>query len=197
MPNTSASGGYLTPSSSVVDDDDLIDIFTEAVAGITALPGQMVRPKWQPKEPKRPDSSVNWCAVGITTTQSDAGPVIQHVPTGGDENLGQDLYTRHQNIEVLATFYGPGAKGNAQLLSDGLSIPQNIETLQLNSISFVSAGTIIAVPESINMQWLKRYDLLLYFRRRIDRAYDIQNVKSANVQLDTSEGYSAEIIVDP
>jgi len=196
MANTSASGGYLTPTSApLVEDDALDDIFSGAIAGITGLAGELVRPKWQKKPPKRPASTVNWCAFGVTEDNADAGPVIAHDPDA-DEGLGQDTYTRHKDITVIASFYGPAAKGVAQLLEDGIAIPQNLEELQLNSICFISAGTIRAVPESVNMQWLDRYDLLLYFRRAVTRTYAVQNILTAGVELN-ADGYITEIIVEP
>jgi len=178
MPNTSATGGYLTPTgAALVEDDALIDIFTEAVAGVTGIAGALVRPKWQPKPPKRPAAGVDWCAVGITEDNADAGPVITH-----DPNVG-DTYTRHKDVTLLASFYGPNSKGFAQKLEDGLCIQQNLETLQESSISFISAGTIRAVPESVDMVWIERYDLLLYFRRRVTRTYAIETIQTVGVEL--------------
>lgn len=193
MPNTSASGGYLVPTSAeLLEGDALDDILTEAVAGITGLDGKLVRPKWQPKPPKRPALSVDWCALGVTENAADAGPVIEHNATG----LGEDRYTRHKDITVLATFYGPNGKSFAQRLEDGINIPQNLEQLQENSISFISTGTIRAVPESVNMQWVERYDLLLYFRRAVTRTYAIQTIETAGVVLHTDE-YDTTINVEP
>jgi hypothetical protein len=182
MPNTSATSGYLTPSAPALDDDALVDLITEAVAGITGLDGSLVRPKWQPKPPKRPAASTDWAAVGITESQADAGPYIVHDPNAAG-GAGSDTLTRHSDVTVHASFYGPNAKGNAHTLVDGLGLPQNLETLQENSISFVSAGTIRAVPESVNMQWVERYDLLLTFRRTVTRTYAVQTVETIGVEL--------------
>lgn len=181
--NTSATGGYLTPTSpEILEGDALDDVITEAVAGITGLPGAMVRPKWQAKPPKRPALSVDWCAMGLTESAADAGPVIVHKPSGG-AGLGENHYTRHKDVTALVSFYGPNAKSFAQRLEDGLTIAQNLEILQEKSISFVSAGTIRAVPESVNMQWVERYDLLVYFRRAVTRVYAVQTIETAGVEL--------------
>lgn len=178
MPNTSASGGYLTPTApDILEGDELDDALTAAVAGITGLDGSLVRPKWQAKTPKRPALSVDWCALGVTETTPDAGPVIVH------NAAGFDTYTRHKDVTVLVSFYGPNSRSFAQKLEDGLSIPQNIEELQNNSISFISAGTIRAVPESVNMQWIERYDVLIYLRRRVTRTYAIETIQTAGVEL--------------
>jgi hypothetical protein len=184
-PNTSATGGYLTPAASLVDDDNLDDIFTAAIAGITALDGTLVRPKWQAKPPPRPAVSVDWCAVAITEDTTNAGPVIVHDPVAS-----VDTVTRYRDVTLLASFHGPNAKANAQTLEDGLSLPQNLEALQDSSIAFVSAGTIRAVPESVNLQWIKRYDLLLYFRRQVVRTYAILTIATAGVELHVDDEIS-------
>ncbi|NSX05089.1 phage neck terminator protein [Cupriavidus gilardii] len=181
--NDSSTGGYLAPvaASPPLEDDALDDLLQEMVAGITGLPPTMVRPRWQPTVPKQPEPSVNWCALGITAQENDAGPAIQHDPTGD----GSDVYQRHQEIELLCTFYGPGAKGYAQRLVDGLAIPQNSEQLGLNDMKFVSVGTIRAAPDFVNQQWIRRYDVTVALRRKITRTYPVLNLMSAQVKTET------------
>lgn len=181
--NDSSTGGYLAPvaASPPLEDDALDDLLQEMVAGIIGLPPTMVRPRWQPTVPKQPEPSVNWCALGITTQDNDASPAIQHDPTGD----GSDVYQRHQDIELLCTFYGPGAKGYAQRLVDGLAIPQNSEQLGLNDMKFVSVGTIRAAPDLVNQQWIRRYDVTVALRRKITRTYPVLNLMSAQVKTET------------
>ncbi|GMG90664.1 hypothetical protein Cmtc_18840 [Cupriavidus sp. TKC] len=179
MANTSATGGYLAPTAPVPpEDDDLDNLLQELVAGVTGLDGKMVRPRWQPTVPKQPEPSVNWCALGIAVQKNDAGPAIQH---DGDGD-GSDTYIRHQEIELLCTFYGPGAKGYAQRLADGMAIPQNNEQLGLNDMKFVSVSDIRPAPDFVNQQWVRRYDLTLVLRRKITRTYAVLNLLSADVQ---------------
>ncbi|WP_011298550.1 phage neck terminator protein [Cupriavidus necator] len=182
MANTSASGGYLAPTAPVPPEDDALDDLLQAlVAGITGLSGAMVRPRWQPTVPKQPEPSVNWCALGLEVQENDDGPAIQHDPAGD----GSDTYIRHQDIELLCTFYGPAAKGYAQRLADGLAIPQNGEQLGLNDMAFVSAGEIRAAPDFVNQQWVRRYDMKLALRRKITRTYPVLNILSADVSTTT------------
>ncbi|QKS60893.1 hypothetical protein [Cupriavidus gilardii] len=183
MANDSSTGGYLSPAvaSPPLEDDALDDLLHDLVAGVTGLPGNMVRPRWQPTVPKQPEPSVNWCAIGVTVQTNDAGPAIQHDPTGD----GSDVYQRHQDIELLCTFYGPAAKGYAQMLVDGLAIPQNSEQLGLNDMKFVSAGTIRAAPDLVNQQWVRRYDVTVALRRKITRTYPVLNLLSAQVKTET------------
>lgn len=182
MPNTSATGGYLAPTAPVPPDDDALDdLLQEMVAGVTGLPGDLVRPRWQATVPKQPEPTVNWCALGITVQTNDAGPAIQHDPEGD----GSDTYIRHQDIELLCSFYGPAAKGYAQRLADGLAIPQNIEQIKLQDMAFVDASEIRPAPALVNQQWVKRYDLTLRLRRKITRTYPVLNIISADAVIQT------------
>jgi hypothetical protein len=182
MPNTSATGGYLAPTAPVPPDDvDLDNLLQELVAGVTGLPGEMVRPRWQPTVPKQPEPTENWCAMGVSVQTNDSGPAIRHDPAGD----GSDTYTRHQQIDLMCSFYGPSAKGYAQRLADSISIPQNGEQLALNGMKFVSASDIQPAPALINQQWNRRYDLTLVLRRKITRTYPVLNLLSAEVQSTT------------
>lgn len=182
MANTSATGGYLAPTAPVPPEDEALDdLLQELVAGVTGLPGSMVRPRWQPKVPKQPEPNENWCAMGIPRQANDASPAIQHDGNGD----GIDGYIRHQEIDLLCSFYGPAAKGYAQRLADGMSIPQNSEQLALNGMKFVRASDIQAAPALINQQWNRRYDLTLTLRRKITRTYPVLNLLSAEVQSTT------------
>ncbi|MBO2926654.1 phage neck terminator protein [Metapseudomonas otitidis] len=176
MANTSATGGYLAPVGAPACDTDLEDILQAMVVGITGMPGRMVRPRWQPGNPKQPEPTTDWCAIGVTETVQDANPAITHDPNG----QGVDVYVRHQELRVLATFYGPAAQGYAQRLADGITIPQNGEALRAQGFSFIEALPPIAVPELVNQQWVRRYDMTLRLRRKTERTYPVLNILSAD-----------------
>nr|WP_244140917.1 hypothetical protein [Burkholderia vietnamiensis] len=167
--NDSSTGGYLAPSVDAppAEDDALDDLVHDLIVGITALSPDLVRPRWQPTVPKQPEPSVDWCAFGVAEQTSDASPAIQH------DGARQDMYIRHQDINVLCTFYGPRAKGYAQRLADGLSIPQNREQLQLRDMAFVGVSEIRAAPDLVNQQWVRRYDITVKLRRKITRTYAV------------------------
>lgn len=181
MSNTSATGGYLTPvgTAAPAEDVELDRILQGMVKGITALPGPMVRPRWQQEIPKQPEPSANWCAIGVTDSKSDANPSITHNGTGD----GADWYSRHEALTVLASFYGPESKAFAGLLRDGIYIPQNREALRTHRMVFVSASEVKPVPELVNQQWIRRYDLFLEMRREIVRTYPVLNILSAEVSI--------------
>ncbi|MDT6960144.1 hypothetical protein QTN24_01420 [Cupriavidus sp. SZY C1] len=185
MANTSATGGYLAPTAPVpLEDDALDDLLQELVAGVTGLPGAMVRPRWQTTVPKHPEPSENWCAIGVNRQANDASPAIQH---DGDGD-GSDDYIRHQEIDLLCSFYGPAGKGYAQRLADGMSIPQNSEQLALSGMKFVRASDIQPAPALINQQWNRRYDLTLTLRRKITRTYPVLNLLEADLDVAYDRG---------
>ena len=189
----SSTGGYLQPAvtSPPLEDDALTAIFQQMIVGITALPGNMVRPRWQPNPPKQPEPTVNWCALGIAVQTLDDGPAIVHNGAGN----GSDTYIRHEQIDVLASFYGPNAMQNAQLLSDGLAIPQNLEQLKAQDMNSVDTGQIRAAPDLINEQWVRRYDLELTFRRKITRTYSVLSILTANGTIQASTPLTSTINV--
>lgn len=181
--NTSATGGYLTPTSApVAEDDALDDIFQEVMVGLTGLPADLVRPRWQPVDRKMPDVSVNWCALGITSTEPDADAFVVH-KRGSIESGGQDDLRRTDTVHVLATFYGPNAKSYATMARDGLYIAQNRAQLEIALLAVITTDTIRAVPEQFNGQWVRRYDLPLVFRRTVVRSYAVQSLLTADVTL--------------
>jgi hypothetical protein len=183
MANDSSTGGYLSPAvaSPPHEDDALTAIFQQMIVGITGLPGSMVRPRWQPTVPKQPEPTVNWCALGITVQALDDGPTIIHNGAGN----GSDTYIRHEQIDVLASFYGPNAMQYAQQLADGLAIPQNLEQLKAQDMNSVDTGEIRAAPDLVNEQWIRRYDMQLTFRRKITRSYAVLNILSAQGTIQT------------
>ncbi|MDW3684903.1 hypothetical protein RA280_24745 [Cupriavidus sp. CV2] len=205
--NDSSTGGYLAPAvaSPPLEGDALDDVLQALVVGITGLPGAMVRPRWQPTVPKQPEPGVNWCAFGITSTALDAGPAFVHAgdyidgvvladstpvvtgtgPVAYSNTNGRDTYWRHEQIEMLCTFYGPSGMQYAAQLRDGLYVPQNREQLGLLDMAFVEAGTIRAAPDLVNQQWVRRYDLTVTLRRKITRTYPVLNLKSAQVATTT------------
>jgi hypothetical protein len=67
-PPNSASGGYLVPVSPLpLDDEELGRRLSNVVAGVTGIPGNLVRPRWQKNPPPIPDEGVDWVAVGVTS----------------------------------------------------------------------------------------------------------------------------------
>ncbi len=179
MPNDSSTGGPLAPAGTVPYDADLDAIFQALVAGITGLAGQYVRPFWQPVVPKQPDQTTNWCALAVTVIPVNDGPSITHDPTGN----GSDVYIRHEQIDVLAAFYGPAAQGNASILRDGLALPQNTESLNQYGTRWIECASMRSVPDLVNEKWIRRTDVNCTFRREVSRVYPVLTLVGSNIDL--------------
>jgi hypothetical protein len=86
------------------------------------------------------------------------------------------VMTRHENIRVLLSLYGPNASANVSLIRDGFYLAQNREVLNSLDISFIEAKDSVRVPDLMNAQWIQRVDLPMLFRRPVNRTYNILNI---------------------
>lgn len=185
MPNTSASGGYLTPKVAVSNiiphpayDNALIDIVGNMIAGITGIDrNNYVRPRWQPEPPVVPAANINWVAFGALSIEKfeEGDPYILHDDTGE----GHDELTQHEVHNILVSFYGPAALHYAALLRDGLHIVQNWEEARGYKMALRSIGAIQFVPEQLNNIWYTRADIEVGITREIARSYDVKNILEA------------------
>jgi hypothetical protein len=171
----SGTGGYLTPTAgAAVYDDALDDLLQTVFVGLTGLPGANVRPRYQAKPPKQRAGTVDWCAVGVMVLDKDAAPAI------ASQDDGSATLQRHEDIHVLASFYGPNAGALASQAADGLALVQNNEVLMSQLMTYVNNDTIRQVPELVGEQWIRRMDLPVHFRRQVKRAYAVQSLASAD-----------------
>lgn len=176
MANTSATGGYLSPTTPSPAYDQPLDVQMQSVVvGITGLDGSLVRPRWQPRPPQQPDQSTDWCAIGIVRIGAAYGHSIRHIPDGE----GSDEAEAYEDLELLASFYGPGCSGMAALLRDGLRIPQNREEMRSHGMALTSADTVTLLGEYVTTEWRRRADLPLFLTRVVTRRYPILNLLEA------------------
>ncbi|CAI2418357.1 Uncharacterised protein [Serratia liquefaciens] len=176
--NTSTQPGYLTPTaSSQLDDEALERSLSDWVMGVTGLPDGHVRPRWTPIQPPLMPVEVNWCAFGITGFQADANPAFTNTTDAGSE------LWRHEVVECMASFYGPGSQRLVTIFRDGLTLTQNNDELKAIGLSLGSIGDIIPFPELINNQWVRRYDIAVRLRRKVIREYGIKSLVEAPVQF--------------
>lgn len=193
MPNDSSTGGYLSPvSSRPVEDDAFEDFVGNVVAGVTGLARGMVRPRWQSKPPPHPDITTNWCAIGITTIVSDYGTVKIH----HSEGQGSDEQQRHDTVDLLASFYGPGAYSLASRLRDGLMVAQNREAMRAAGVNLLEATRMRTASDLLNERFIRRVDLEIRLRRAFVRTYPILNLLSAVGSFETSDGTSQPFTVE-
>lgn len=196
-PNNSSVAGFLTPlpSPAPLEDQALDDFFQEIVVGLTNLPEDLVRPRWQPEPPTQPEATVDWMAVGVIDEEPDTYAVVRHAQTA-DPDAPVDELQRHENIDVLVSSYGPNARGNLKLVADGFLIPQNLAVLTENGMGLVGTSRIVAAPDFVKEKWLRRFDLHILVRRNVTRTYNVLNVNSANI-TETTGTFTDEIVITP
>ena len=179
MSNDSSTGGVLVSQAPQPLDDAALDaVFQALVSSVTALDGTLVRPRWQPTVPKQPPVTTDWCAIGVVSSKVDESPWVALDPTN---SFG--LYWRHEDLQVLATFYGPNSRTNATALRDGLDIVQNNEVLLQYAMRAIDCEPLRSVPELVNEQWIKRQDIMCRFRRKITRSYALLAMEGAEINL--------------
>lgn len=190
MVNTSATGGYLVPTvaSPPLEGKPLLEFLQAVVVGISALPGPMVRPRWQAEPPDIPLAGTAWCAMGINNRASDTFPYVTHDPAAA-AGEGADKMQRQEQMDILCSFYDLGVEGLADRyaaqLRDGFAIAQNREVLQLAGYSFAYGGDLVTVPSLLKERWLYRVDYAFSIRRQIDRTYPVLNLESAQGEIIT------------
>lgn len=194
--NTSATGGYLRPvSTAPAEDDALADVLQALVKGVTGLPGQMVRPRWQTIPPKQPPADVDWCGIGVLSITPVEGNISQrHIAAGfGTSESFHDVV-----LDVQASFYGPHSSGLANTLRDGLMIAQNREEMMRQNMALVATpGPTMKTVELVNTQYLNRSDISFQVRRRVARTWAIQNVLSVGGAILSDQGLDEPAVEQP
>lgn len=190
MSNTSATGGYLLPSTTTPLPGGLtLDEFVQTVlVGISGLTDTLVRPRWQTDPPKMPDVTVDWLAFGLTVFAPNDNAYVDM------DTSGNQISQRHQNIRIQCSFYGPNAVDYATIVTDGFQIQQNLEALTLAGMGYVSTGEMITFPELINKRWFNRIEMDVDLRREISRVYPVLSILEASgtIYADGSNEFESE-----
>lgn len=168
----SATGGYIPPNGGSAYDQELEDIFQAFIVGITSLPGLMVRPRFQKDPPPMPAIGIDWCAFAVKSIIPDDGPYFDQQ----DDTMDS---IRHEELTLFLSFYGDHGQSIANVLRDGLVIPQNIAQLKAQQIKFISTGEIITAPDFLNNQYVHRYDLTAVFKRKTSRTFAVKSFVDA------------------
>jgi hypothetical protein len=166
----------------------LDDFVQQIVAGITGLPGDLVRPRYQQEPPDLPPIGTDWCAVGVF---GDARP--SGYPYGVEDSLpaGQGSQDRadFEEFDVLASFYGPDADRYATLLRQGLFVANNQEPLYLAKVALVGTGPRRRMTDLIQRKFMERYDVLVTFTRTVLTSYPVLYFLSATNVVATDTGF--------
>lgn len=202
-PNTSATGGYLAPTTSPypLEGRALLRFFQAIIVGITSLPGDMVRPYWQSEPPNVPTAGEAWCAFKIVKKPSDEYPYVGFTAPPATDTVSFKMQ-RHEEMNILTTFYDLGSTGvddsggqadyNVTLLRDGLLVPQNREPLFRAGMGLVKTGDLITVPIVLKQRWQYRVDLDWVVRRQINRIYPVTTIVSATGDINYDTGLPAQ-----
>jgi hypothetical protein len=180
MTNDSRSGGFIQPINMASPEDLALDEILQAlIVGVTGMPGNKVRPRWQIIPPPEPEVGTDWAAIGVTDSQPEANfgrVAIIHSATGGPVD-GMDTSYENDDVNVLASFYGPNAESFANKLTSGLAIPQNRETLTFTGLSLATTNAKgLVVPDIVNGRTQRRVDVALSFRQVMTLQWPIANI---------------------
>lgn len=178
---------YIKPSQTTALPRQLtLTQFLQTVfVGISGLPGDFVRPRWQQKPPKRPGIETNWMGIGISNSTPDLNAYLDTQRVGGEDVT---KYERNEIIEIGCAIYGPEAIETYGLLRDGFQIPNNLAQLNAANMGIVEVGLMRSLPEFLNEQWWNRVECSVFIRRKIQREYPIPTLLSASGQIHTVIG---------
>ena len=111
MSNDSSSGGYLLPASAPapLEGLDLLRFVQQWIVGVSGLPGEQVRPRWQPEPPDIPQAGTCWAAVGFSRPR-------RRISINGGTNTTTFNLQRH-GLVTLTSFYDTGSTGQADLFA--------------------------------------------------------------------------------
>ena len=160
------------------------------VSQITGIDLKLVRKRWLPKPGTQPAIGIDWCAVGVTGVRTLGTPFIKGKRGDIDDPLSGDVTSEsHQVLTCVATFYGPNAAENADLLRSGLLIEQNNSWFQSQGLTVVGVDENIQhLPDFQLQQWIDRYDVTFKVGRMLLRTYGVRTLVSADFVLNTEKG---------
>lgn len=192
MANTSATGGYLSPTTAnpFPGGLTLTQFIQTVIVGITGLPGVMVRPTWQVAPPIQPDISTNWIAFGIAAAPADANAYV------GMDKDGIETLQRNEYLTINCSIYGPDAYENMGNLRDGFQIPQNLAAMTAAKMGFIATGLPNRSPDLVNARWIDRFTMEIQLVRLIQRTYAVLPFVSAQGTILTDNGNSLDWIVE-
>lgn len=218
----SSTGGYLLPVDPGPIGDQALDVALQAiVAGVTGLPGNLVRVAWQAVPPRQPEYTVNWAAIGTSTIASDTndtqifnpasvsrfqappGALMPGSMVVGGSLLGSSIAlngyvqaVENERVRVVVSFYGPFANSYARQMRAGIKIGQNREPLFHINAGLMEIGDLRWFPELVNNEWIRRVDFDFIISRAITRVYAIDAIESAESGLYASAQGGVVIVMD-
>ncbi|WP_243849124.1 phage neck terminator protein [Serratia fonticola] len=177
MSNDSTAAGYLTPTGPPpLYDEALEREISRWIRAVSGLPPGMVLPRFTDPQPQIPPNGTTWCGFSISAFDQDAFPAL----ITGEESSEQ---WEQESLDVLCCFYGPAGQQAATRFRAGIFISQNNDELKRLGLTLWQCGKMYGVPELINNQWVRRYDIIVRLRRKVTREYGIKSLVEAPVQF--------------
>ncbi|SCC65832.1 phage neck terminator protein [Kosakonia oryziphila] len=182
MSNESTVRGYLTPVGDSPQYDEALEReISRWIRGVSGLQAKRVFPRWTDPQADIPNNGITWCAFGITTVPLPGFPANVQV---GEDTSEQWAW---ESVTVICCFYGPQGAAMATAFRAGLFVEQNNTELNRVGLSIGDVGTIYNLPELINNQWVRRYDITITLTRKTTRTYNIKSIVDGNVTINTGD----------
>lgn len=190
--------GFLRPNTPPppIEGDPWTNIFHDLVTGTTGLDGSLVRPRWQLQPPVPPEATVDWCAIGANSTQSDWQPVFFHVADDPNDPEGYDIFQRMETTDIIASFYGPNGQTYADIFRDGLFIDQNAAYLRSLSACIVEVHDLALLSEIFRQQWRSRTDVPFVVRREVRRIYKVRTLLRSTGTITANAPFGEERTIE-
>lgn len=154
---------------------------------VTGIGKTDLRPRWQPEPANLPAAGRDWAAFGVTTRAADVFPAVVHRSESETDGAGFDELQRHEELDVLVSFYGPNADAFATALRDNSQVSQNQERLLLAGMALIETSEITTVPSLVKSKWLYRADITVRIRRAIVRQFRVENIETSSIDLRVEE----------
>jgi hypothetical protein len=178
------------PTPAPLQGDALLDFVQGWIAGVlgsAVIDSSLVRPYAQAVPPVVPTEGTAWIAFTVAVDESDTFTYQKQIDDATVE------FQRQERMRVLCSFYDTGVASDAgmlaDLLRDGITIPQNLEPLYLANFGLVGTEqqTSISVMEP-QTRWTWRVDMPIILTRQVTRNYGQTSIASANGTLKTDVG---------
>lgn len=180
---TSATGGYIDPSTGAIYDNALDDLLQQVIVGLTGLAGNLVRPRFPAgTPPQHPEFNVNWISFGVMGPGEEDAYAYERHAAAGD---GSSTIERDEVLELRASFYGPNAASLVARFRDGLQVSTNRDALVSADLALIEIRPSTRIPALLSETWVNRINLSVMFRRRTSRLYAVLNLLSSQVTINT------------
>ena len=169
------------PAKNPTQDAPLEDQLSPTLATLLGLPGDLVRPRWQPEPPNQPALNADWVAFSATADE-EATQTSQRL-------IGTELVMiRQETVDMFVSAYGPNAYSLLTRLNDCLQLGDNRAALQRLGIDFTFKTRTTYVPSLVREINVRRADAHFYFSRLSERRFNVGQIESASGQVINNAG---------